>query len=201
MTKTLIHGRYNMKRLLFLASTLTISFSLSMALVKEAGAYSFTSLDVPGATAAIAFGINDAGGVVGYYYDATVVRYGFTYDGSSYSSLNVPGAIETVAFGINDAGSVVGSYYDATGRYGFTYNGSSYSSLNVPGATATEAYGINDAGSVVGWYYDATGGYGFIATAQPGDPTYNASVPEPSTLLLLGSGFAGLAVFRKRFKE
>ena len=105
-----------MKRLLFLASTLTISFSLSMALVKEARAYSFTSLDVPGATAAI-------------------------------------------------------------------------------------AYGINDAGSVVGSYYDATGWYGFIATAQPGDPTYNASVPEPSTLLLLGSGFAGLAVFRKRFKE
>lgn len=26
------------------------------------------------------------------------------------------------------------------------------------------------------------------------------SVPEPSTLLLLGSGLAGLAVFRKRFK-
>ena len=71
MTKTLIHGRYNMKRLLFLASTLTISFSLSMALVKEARAYSFTSLDVPGATATEAYGINDAGIVVGWYTDAT----------------------------------------------------------------------------------------------------------------------------------
>src|SRR3989304_485713 len=171
-----------------------------MALVKEARPFSFTSLDLPGTTAAIAYGINDAGSVVGSYYDATG-WYGFTYNGSSYSSLNVPGATATVAFGINDAGSVAGYYTDATGLYGFTYNGSSYSYLNVPGATGTEAYGINDAGSVVGWYYDATGGYGFIATAQPGDPTYNASVPEPSTLLLLGSGFAGLAVFRKRFKE
>ena len=76
--------------------------------------------------------------------------------------------------------------------------------LYIPGCAggySSHSLWHQDAGSVVGSYYDATGGYGFIATAQPGDPTYNASVPEPSTLLLLGSGFAGLAVFRKRFKE
>ena len=33
------------------------------------------------------------------------------------------------------------------------------------------------------------------------DVTYNASVPEPSTLLLLGFGLAGVGILRKRFKN
>jgi len=74
-----------------------------MALVKEARAYSFTSLDVPGATATEAYGINDAGSVVGSYYDATG-WYSFTYNGSSYSSLNVPGATAAIAYGIKTQG-------------------------------------------------------------------------------------------------
>ena len=56
-----------------------------------------------------------------------------------------------------------------------------YTTLNVPGAWWTYAFGINDTGSVAGYYQDGSGAYGFIA--QPGDST---SVPEPSTLLLLG---------------
>jgi len=74
--------------------------------------------------------------------------------------------------------------------YSFTY-------LDVPGATGTVAYGINGTGSVAGYYWDGTGVYGFIATTQPGDPTYN-TVPEPSTMLLMGTGLAGLVTFRKR---
>src|SRR3989338_2989153 len=185
-----------MKRLMLLVNALIISVSL-MATVKEAHSYSFTYLDVPGAAGTRAVGINDTGSVAGYYWDGTGV-HGFTYNGSSYSSLNVPGATGTAAFGINDTGSVAGYYWDGTGVHGFTYNGSSYSSLNVPGATGTYAFSINDTGSVAGWYYDSTGGaHGFIATAQPGDPTYN-TVPEPSTMLLMGTGLAGLVTFRKR---
>jgi hypothetical protein len=33
------------------------------------------------------------------------------------------------------------------------------------------------------------------------DPIHNAPVPEPTTILLLGSGLAGLVTFRKRFRR
>lgn len=43
-------------------------------------------------------------------------------------------------------------------------------------------------------------GYGGYGTHFAMDNfTYNASVPEPSTLLLMGSGMAGLALFRRKF--
>ncbi|MCR4287624.1 MAG: PEP-CTERM sorting domain-containing protein, partial [Deltaproteobacteria bacterium] len=101
----------------------------------------------------------------------------------------------TVALGINDTGNVAGYYGDGTGTHGFTYDGSTYSTLNVPGASGTHAFGINDTGSVAGYYSDGTGSHGFIATPS--------SVPEPSTILLLGSGlagFAGIGIMRRRKK-
>ena len=51
----------------------------------------------------------------------------------------------------------------------------------MPGASETDAFGINDAGQIVGFYIDSGGDHGFLAT-----------VPEPSGLVLLGTGAVGL---------
>ena len=54
-------------------------------------------------------GINNAGQIVGYYYDASDIAHGFIYSNGSYTTLNDPLGISTFAFGINDRGQVSGN--------------------------------------------------------------------------------------------
>ena len=98
----------------------------------------------------------------------------------------------TQAFGINNHGEIVGDYTDASGTmHGFTYMGGVFTTVDdpagVPGSTVIN--GTNDLGQLVGFYADANDNViGFVAT-----PT-----PEPSGLLLLGSGVLGLAGIVRR---
>src|SRR4051812_1310373 len=70
--------------------------------------YTFTTFDVPGATVTQAFGINDAGQIVGIFRGATGSTHGYLKDGATFTTIDVPGAITTEAHGINDAGQIVG---------------------------------------------------------------------------------------------
>ena len=134
---------------------------------------------MPGATGTAAWGINDAGQIVGNYQ--ALGPHGFLYSGGSVTTIDVPGATFTEVFGINDAGQTAGRYLDATGYHGFLDSGGSFTPINVPGTdNGTQVFGINDTGKIVGRYEDTTG----------------TGVPEPSSLLLLGCGILGLAAWR-----
>jgi probable HAF family extracellular repeat protein len=151
--------------------------------------YSFTTIDVPGASYTVAQGINDSGQIVGWY-NSTGRGYGFLDTGGSLTTIDVPGAIGTEAYGINDSGQIVGSYYDGR-THGFLYTGGSFTTIGVPGAVETDAYGINDSGQIVGEYFDSTkNGHGFLGT-----PTV---VPEPRTLPILTGCLIGLAMALRR---
>ena len=84
----------------------------------SAAPYTFTTLDVPGASVTEADGINNAGQVVGFFNDSGVDR-GFINTGGTFTTLDVPGARGTNAFGINNAGQVVGVFGDSSGSHGF----------------------------------------------------------------------------------
>src|SRR5262249_4245487 len=142
---------------------------------------SFTTIDVPGASFTQAYGINDAGQIVGVFSSATGGG-GFLDTAGSFTTINVPGAGGgTSANGINNLGQIVGSFVAPDGTtHGFLYSDGSFTTIDVPGGRSTEVNGINDAGQIVGNTEIVAPLDGFLGTPV-------SAVPEPSSLLFLAS--------------
>jgi probable HAF family extracellular repeat protein len=51
---------------------------------------SFTTLTVPGASQTYAYGINNAGQIVGYYKGSDRMAHGFLLSGGSYTTIDLP---------------------------------------------------------------------------------------------------------------
>jgi hypothetical protein len=153
---------------------------------------SFTPIDAPNATSTVATGVNAAGTTVGYYTDATGT-HGFMRSAAGvYTAINDPdGTYGTYVTGINDLGEISGYYIDAAGNVdGFVSAGADFVTVDAPGSAGfTEINGINDSGTIVGVSIDPVTGYsaGFVAT-----------VPEPATLSILGSGVLAVLTARRR---
>ena len=137
-----------------------------------------------------AYDINNAGQVVGFFTDLSGNYHGFVQNGSSYQIVDVAGGNNTQILGENNLGQLVGTYDDSSGNvHGFLMTGSIVTTIDYPGSSGTEIAGIDDAGNLTGLYVDAQGNIqGFIAT----------SVPEPSSIALLGIGFLSLLVVSRR---
>ena len=142
-----------------------------------------TSFDVPGARNTSGAGINNAGMIVGSYYDGTT--HGFLMNGNTFTSIDVPGATFTAARALNDLSQILGSYDDSNHKaHGFLYAGNTFTLLPDfprPDGVAFMAYtGINNVGQIVGYY----------------EPLPH--IPEPSSFLLLAVGLAGLEWWRRK---
>src|SRR5690242_17391284 len=94
-----------------LAATLVIGL-LAAASPADAGAYTFTNIDVPGVSLTLPNGINTAGQIVGT--EPTGHGRGFLYNAGTFSTINVPGSYNTGAYGINGTGQIVGDYLGTT---------------------------------------------------------------------------------------
>jgi len=149
----------------------------------RAQSYTFTAIDVPGASSTFAEGINNQGQIVGAYsyppadQDGHQARNVFVLTNGSFSTFGYPGAYYSIGYGINNAGQIVGicqaEYYGTFGpcqdfygiAEGWVKTGGSYATVSFPGAIsyATNATGINDSGQVVGQYELPSGSaYGYL---------------------------------------
>src|SRR5205823_307133 len=115
----------------------------------------YTTLDVPMAVTTAAWGINNAGQIVGAYVTGPV-DHSFLYSGGTYTIIDHPVGTND-AFGINNAGQIVGIY----GGVSYLYNGGIYTTLDdpladhtIPGGV-TWAQDINDGDQIVGYYTNA----------------------------------------------
>ena len=141
-----------------------VALGVTLSLIGQVKAdYTFTTLDVPGSTYTEAFGINDAGQVVGAYKDIIGRFHGFLFDvDGTYTTFDPPGSGFTRATGINNSGQIVG--YAA---HGFLLDvDGTYTTFDPPGSTATDPRGINAYGQIVGQYVGDFVSHGFLATPQ-----------------------------------
>jgi probable HAF family extracellular repeat protein len=120
-----------------------------LATVAAPAPFSFSTIDVPGASATWATGINDSGEIVGYFDDSKGT-HGFVYVEGQFNKIDVPGVSgNTLAMRINNSGHIVGT---VGGTHGFLDVSGNFSTFDFPSATGTFANGINDGGQIVGTY-------------------------------------------------
>ena len=185
----------------------TTNSSLTPGFVYNAGSYTTLQPVAPvsGVLVVNAQGVNNNGIVAGFYstdntttpVDGNEPQHGFLYNinTNKYTLLPDPTVPSGQTFftvqllGINDKGIVAGYEQDANGdQFGLLYNTNTktYTYLNDPdavsinGIVTTQITGINNSGEITGFYINSNGlAEGFVATQ---------SVPEPSSVLLLGIG-------------
>ena len=146
------------------------SGSRTLGFIDRGGQFIEISADFVGSNTVHAFGVNDAGTVVGTFVDPRngSATEGFieTKNGAD-TVFSVHGAIETDARAIDSFGDVVGFFKDSNGAFhGFERftNGDIFTFDTPFGGTNTRALGINDAGQIVG------------SLVLPGDPGFEETI-------------------------
>jgi hypothetical protein len=140
--------------------------------------FSYAPINVPGAVATEARGINNNGEIVGFYktvacqdYDIKVPSCptkGFKYVNGKFVKLMVPNSTSTAIMGVNDLGDLVGFYTQSNGsKHGFIwFHQNVVRTIDFPtppSGTSTVPFGINKVGTVVGGLWVIKPNFGTFA--------------------------------------
>ena len=170
-------------------SDLTV-FGVIRGFLYAQGAYS--EISVPGSVLTRAYGISDAGDIVGQFQNDDAVSRPFLLSNGAYQELTLvapPGGMQSsLATGISDSGLVIGTYRDlanVTKTWIREFDGS-FTYPTLPGS----GWSINDHRQISGSFLNAENGNARTA--------FVASVPEPATYTaVLVAGLAIVALTRR----
>ena len=118
-----------------------------------------TPYDMPGSTATIIYGLNNAGDFTGLVTNSGVTTAYASIGGTITAVSGAANATFTWPHAINKRDQLVGYYVDNVPpliEHGFLRNpeGSIVGPLDFPGAANTQLFGINDRGTIVGFWYE-----------------------------------------------
>ncbi len=113
---------------------------------------------LPGNTSSSAYGINDAGTIIGWSGSSASSHHGFSYSSGVMTDLGTFGGVFSEALAINAAGTIVGRAQYGVGSgiglaiHAFSYSGGVMTDLgSLITSGDSSALGINGIGTVVGW--------------------------------------------------
>lgn len=125
-------------------------------------AYTYQTLDVPGSSSTIFWGINDFGELAGQFAVNGGTAHAMAYRHGRFEPLD-PSALGTyfsAAGGPNDLGATYGAYADASGtQHGFVLRGHHLETEDFPGHLNSNVDGYNEFGTILGVYWDADGAF------------------------------------------
>lgn len=180
-----------------LVCALLLSTLNCFAQTAAAGNFQFRNIDVPGALATFASGINDRGQIVGFARLAPGVFLGYEQDapGASLRTIAFPGARNTFPQTINNSGVIAGEF-DNEDRifHGFILDRGRFTTVDVPGAILVEIVDLNDRGDLVGAWEDANFGFHGFRRDKNGvitiidDPDQTSSAPSTQAFGLNNRG-------------
>jgi hypothetical protein len=125
-----------------------------------ARAYTYRTLDYPGASLTIFWGLDDLGRMAGQYAVAGGESHAMIYANGKFKPLDPDdlGAHFSAAGGPNDAGTKYGAYADASGlQHGFTIRRGRFETVDFPGHLNSNVDGADVFGSVLGVTWEADG--------------------------------------------
>ncbi|QNK02025.1 hypothetical protein [Dyella telluris] len=173
-------------RLTRAAGWLTLAFA-SLAVVATAAAenaastagYTYQTLDYPGSSQTIFWGINDFGELAGQYALNGGAAHAMAYRHGRFELLDpaVLGSYFSAAGGPNDLGATYGAYADASGtQHGFVLRGSHLETVDFPGHVGSNVDGYNEFGTILGVYWDADGAFhGILRRGKSWDTPFDVA--------------------------
>lgn len=122
--------------------------------------YTYLTLDYPGASATIIWGLDDFGDLAGQYTVAGEPSHAMTWHHGKFQPL-APDKLGTgfsAAGGPNDAGTLYGGYADAAGvQHGFVIRGRRFETVDFRGHLNSNVDAVDACDTILGVYWDADG--------------------------------------------
>ena len=123
--------------------------------------YTYRTVDYPGASMTIIWGINDFGALSGQYAVNGGTSHAMVYNHGHFEPLDpgILGNYFSAAGGPNDLGTTYGGYADASGhQHGFLIRRhDQLKTIDFPGHLNSNVDGVNVFGAILGVYWDADG--------------------------------------------